>query len=380
MTMWKKSTKSYVGLWGIVLLLNVLFWNSVFFSDFYVANIFPIWEETYGRVTGLFPFSVGEWMILLGVGILVLCVPCGILACVSQGILWKKLSRGYLHFVAWVILVLAYIMTLNCFSLYHTSPIENSIELAGEEVLTEETMVYVWNQVAAGANELSALVSRDEDGYLWYPEEKPMLEKQAVKEMQKLGDRYERLSGYFPHPKRLFFSDFMCQQYMAGYYFPFSLEANINDVMYVTNKPAAMCHELSHLKGYIRENEANFLSFLACVESDNVLFRYSGYLSVLNYCAREINQLAKEDPSIVDRYEFVKVSKQVQADNIFVLQEDWNRIEEKAIVSTETVDKVSDTFIDTSLKLNGVKEGSHVYSRVVELLMKYYGKELQKKK
>lgn len=35
------------------------------FSDFYVDNIFPLWVETYGRITGSFPFSVGEWMLYL---------------------------------------------------------------------------------------------------------------------------------------------------------------------------------------------------------------------------------------------------------------------------------------------------------------------------
>ena len=42
----------------------------------------------------------------------------------------------------------------------------------------------------------------------------------------------------------MFFSDFMCQMYMCGYYFPFSMEANYNDVMSIMKKPATMCHEL----------------------------------------------------------------------------------------------------------------------------------------
>lgn len=78
---------------------------------------------------------------------------------------------------------------------------------------------------------------------------------------------------------------------MLGYYFPFSMEANYNKVAYVTNLPVTMCHELAHLKGYIQEDEANFIGFLACISSDDLLFQYSGYLSVLNYVNNDFMKL-----------------------------------------------------------------------------------------
>ena len=55
------------GLILAALLLNITgrVWQG--FSDFYVNHVFPIWVETYGRVTGLFSFSVGEWMLYLAV-------------------------------------------------------------------------------------------------------------------------------------------------------------------------------------------------------------------------------------------------------------------------------------------------------------------------
>ena len=137
-----------------------------------------------------------------------------------------------------------------------------------------------------------------------------------------------------------------------------------------------MCHELAHLKGYISEDEASFLGFLACVNSEDTLFQYSGYLSVLGYFAMESNELGASDPSIADRYEIIQVTKQVREDRIFLLPEDKERIEQEAILPSEKVDKISDTFVDTSLKLNGVKQGSQVYAEVVKLLVRYYAKNL----
>ena len=60
----KKSLVVYISIVVVLLLLQVIAWNSRSFSDAYIAYIFPIWVNTYGRITGSFPFSVGEWMIV----------------------------------------------------------------------------------------------------------------------------------------------------------------------------------------------------------------------------------------------------------------------------------------------------------------------------
>ena len=130
---------------------------------------------------------------------------------------------------------------------------------------------------------------------------------------------------------------------MLGYYFPFSMEANYNKVAYVTNLPVTICHELAHLKGYIQEDEANFIGFLACISSDDLLFQYSGYLSVLNYVNNDFYEAVGED---YERYMAeVQIDRQVYEDAVFV---------------------------ETSLKLNGVDDGMVAYSRVVGLLLQWY--------
>ena len=134
------------------------------------------------------------------------------------------------------------------------------------------------------ANALSVTFDRDEKGYLIYTSP---LKEEAKAQMRKLGEKFDVLSGDYPDPKGLAMSGFYSQQYIMGYYFPFSMEANYNRQMYLTNIPVTMCHELSHLKGFIRGDEANFIGYLACVDSDDPLFRYSGYLSVLGYLDRD---------------------------------------------------------------------------------------------
>lgn len=375
----KKEWIIYIGIVIVTVLVNVIAWNSTAFCDAYIAYIFPLWVNTYGRFTGMFPFSVGEWMLVAAVMVVAVAIVVGILW--TKHSFWKRAAENYYHFLAWLVLVVCVIMTLNCFILYHASAFSEKYFEEDTREYTIEDVLRIYNYVAAQCNELSGKVVRDGEGTIIYSGvnqagEPVDMKDKAIEVMQHLGKTYPQLDGYYPRPKAMMFSDFMCQQYMCGYYFPFSMEANYNDVMYIMNKPATMCHELAHLRGYIFEDEANFISFLACVESDDVTFQYAGYLSVLNYLINDLYKAAQTSPVAYDAAVTartpVSVADIVQQDNVFVTESEWERINGKALLDTETVEEMSDTFTDTTLKLNGVEDGIVSYSRVVRLLLQYY--------
>lgn len=342
------------------------------FTDFYVEHIFPIWVATYGRLTGLFSFSLGEWMLYLGVMMLFL-LAAG--AAVYGGFRkklpnkWKCIYRKYALFVYWVFGIVCVIMTLNCFLLYQSSPINVRYKIGGEkgQEYGVSQIALLRDYVVEQANELSTVFERDERGYLIYP---MSFEDEAKAQMQKLGEKFPVLSGYYPNPKGLAISGFYSQQYIMGYYFPFSMEANYNQQMYITNIPVTMCHELSHLKGFIREDEANFIGYLACVDSEDPLFRYSAYLSVIGYLDRDFFRAAGEDSEVYLSHPVI--NDLVLEDRKFLTQETWESVEEKAVLKTETVKQATDIFLDTTLTLNGVEDGRISYSRVVDLLLQYY--------
>ena len=70
---------------------------------------------------------------------------------------------------------------------------------------------------------------------------------------------------------------------ITGIFVPFTFEANVNVDVPDYSQPATMCHELSHLRGYMREDEANFIAYLACRNSENVEFQYSGAMLAFVY-------------------------------------------------------------------------------------------------
>lgn len=354
------------------MLFNLLARGSKDFSEFYVNHIFPLWVETYGRLTGLFPFSVGEWMLYLAVCLVALLALAGLITLAGRRKLspgWKGACRSYALFLYWVFGIVCVIMTLNCFLLYQAPSLPERFPIggaSGREYGVEELAI-VRDYVVEQANELSVCFERDEKGYIVYDMD---MESEAITRMKELEEVIPNLKGYYPRPKKLFCSGFYSQQYIMGYYFPFSMEANYNPQMYQVNMPATMCHELSHLKGFILEDEANFIGYLAAAGSEDLLFRYSAMLSVIGYLDRDLKKAVGKDSQ--EYLSHVRISELTDSDRLFLTREAWQQVEEKAILDTETVSQAADTFLNTTLTLNGVSDGTVSYSRVVKLLLWYY--------
>lgn len=354
---------------GIIIFISVLNFMSVYikgFADIYRKYVFVHISSIFSRITNIFRYSVGEVMITMGVFIVLMGLIIFIAGFMKYKWL-KSLRRIYFKIVVYILIFIYATETLNCFVLYHTTTIENTlykdIDLSSD-ISDGERLINVYNTVVDNINKLSSKMKRDSDGDLI----KNYSYNECKAALRNISDRFTCLSGYYPSPKEIYYSDIMTQQYLAGIYFPFSMEANYNKLMYISNMPSTICHELSHLKGYIRENEANYLSFVACIESDNEFLQYSGYLSVFYYLLDDIETYATEE----EKTNMHKIDKRAYDDTIFVKEEVFNEIEEKSFVSTDTLSDATDKFIDSNLKINGVSSGMDNYNEVVRLLIFYY--------
>lgn len=353
-------------------LLNIAGWLSNAFCNWYVTYVFPLWVETYGRITGMLSFSIGEWMLYLAVLAVALFVVLTLLRFLSgkrAAKCFQQFYRSYAMTMLWIFSAACMIMTLNCLLLYHVSPMNERYKIGSGEnrEYGVEEITQLRDYIVECANELAPGFKRDENGYLLY---EGNMKEEARSQMKRLGETYRNLRGYYPRPKAFYASDFFSQQYIMGYYFPFSMEANYNDRMYVSNMPVTMCHELSHLKGFILEDEANFIGYLACVGSEDPFFNYSAYLSVVSYLDRDFYKAIGKDSRTYFSHPII--SEQVMADKKFLTEEEWEEVEETAILDTEVVKKASDAFLESNLTMNGVADGKISYSRVVDLLLQYY--------
>lgn len=99
------------------------------------------------------------------------------------------------------------------------------------------------------------------------------------------GDAYDPLYGEFPflHQPVADVKPFACSNALSvlrftGFYFPYTGEANVNMDSPVAYFPATVCHEMAHQRGITAEEECNFVGILAAIRSDDVRYRYSGWL------------------------------------------------------------------------------------------------------
>jgi len=353
-----------VGTILLMVLLNVIARLSTGFSDFYVMHIFPVLSTPFAFISGIFPFSVGEVMIVLLLLLIVLGIPALIILLIV-----KKNKRRFIGGIAaltalWIFTYACVTETLNCFIMYQCTPF--SERYLSHKEHTRSELIALYGILIEKSNEIALQVPRDEKGRFYITCD---VDKEARTAMERAAKDYPQLSGYYPKPKKISFSYFMSQMGLSGIYFPFSMEANYNGDMVRTNLPDTVCHEYAHLKGIMQEDEANFIGFIASIGSNNAEFQYSGYLSALEYVH---NTIYRND--ITGGYSLTDdISDEVRADWFRFLPDDyWEKNKKKKIIATETVSTVTETALDTNIKMNGREEGTESYSHVVNLLLDYY--------
>lgn len=353
---------------AVMILLNVIAVFSMKFADFYVMNIFPYISDIFSFISGIFPFSFGEVLIILGIILVLVGVPLFVILMVFGKSFRRKTCGIYSSAVLWILAFIMTTETLNCFIMYRCTPFSERYFTTSQEH-TESELTELYGILIEECNSLSQEVQRDENGMFVLTADVDTCAKEAMK---KAAEVYPQLKGYYPDAKPIKSSYFMSQSGLLGIYFPFTLEANYNNDMYKVNLPNTVCHEYAHLKGIIQEDEAGFIAFIASTASENADFRYSGYLDALEYVHNEVYNSNVEEAFALSE----TILPEVKNDWFrFVPTEYWEKNEEKEIISTETVDAVSDIATDTTLKINGVEDGIKSYSRIVNLLLDYYFSE-----
>ena len=121
--------------------------------------------------------------------------------------------------------------------------------------------------------------------------------------------------------------------------------------------PSVVLHELAHLKGIAREEEASFMAYLASRSSEDPGVRYSATMMAL---FNTTNQLAKLDlQSARDVRTFYSDGMRLDVTNY---REYWNSY-------SGAIQDRADEFNDLYLKSNGQSEGIESYGNMVSFLL-----------
>jgi len=146
----------------------------------------------------------------------------------------------------------------------------------------------------------------------------------------------------------------------SGYYNPFTGESQINSKIVKSYMPFTACHELAHQIGYAAEQEANFLGYLACINSKDLFVQYSGYLVALSYCISNLKKVDKAEYQILVNKINKGVLKNYKENYAF-----WKAHQNP---STKIFENIYDGFLKANKQARGIKS----YYGIVKLITAYH--------
>ncbi len=316
-------------------------------------------RQGLARVCSVFPFSVAELLCTLAV----LAVPAWLVWTAASVARRKPRLPVFLRRLCLLLTVVLILYLLLCLLLGASYRGESFQDRSGLQTRPEtaETLAAVTALFARRLGETADTVERNENGEFSVPLDAIFGEAASV---------YRGAERLFPFlalrdvtPKRAFYSRLMSWFNYTGFYFPYTGEATVNVDTPPALIPATIAHEMAHQRGVASEQEANFVAVLACLESKNDAYAYSGALMAFIHLG---NALYEEAPDAYLEL-YARLPEGVKTD-ILRNNEYWAKYKTKAA-------EVSNRVYDSMLKGYGQELGVKSYGACVDLLIAYYGQE-----
>lgn len=332
------------------------------FADWYCERVYKPAAGVLGSVTGAFPLSLMEIGIAAAVlMIIILSIAAARRAHCGEATVLKAFGAVLKKILA-AASVVFFLFAVFCGTNYYRTSFADTIGLKVEKSSVDE-LYALCGDLLEHANSLSTELEHDEHGVTVYPESDFAMAKSAAENYRLLYEKYPFLSmggDTLSTPKPVLCSFFMSKTLIAGVYSPYTLEANVCREGPDFLRGFTMMHEQTHLRGFMNEAEANFVAFLACENSPDRYFEYSGYCHAL---LNAMNALYSAD---YDRWAELRTrySESLAADM---------RAQNAYVSANESpVSDVSDAVNDAYLKLNSQTDGVRSYGMVVDLLLAYW--------
>lgn len=340
----------------IALIVYLVSRSSVSFAEFYSRTISQWIRAAIGTLTGWFPFSLGETLLYS-------LIPLAVGYFIFTMRRMKKDERLYWKCVLPLIAIIFNILSLYVLGFGVCNfrySLDKNLGLERNKVSAEE--------LAMTSDLLSIQISSIIDEIKFIEEDASVMPYDYFELSRRLDDAFSKyaseqdyISHFYAKPKVIALSELMTYTHISGVYSFFTGEANVNVNYPDFVLPYTMAHEMSHQRGIAREDEANFVAFLVCMESEDPYIQYSALLNMQEYV---LSALAKADKELYAekyyglpdevRYELISYSK-------------FFKKYEKS-VAAQVTDKVNDKF----LQANGQQNGTKSYGMVVDLTVALY--------
>lgn len=353
-------------LFPLSLLLIFLARRSSFFAEqVYSLHIYKWLSQLISLITGLIPISLAELLILI-LPILLILLLTKFIIHLKKDKQNRKINalKGLINILCALSIGIFSFIILGGLNYYrYTFSYYSNLEIDKYSV---EELYGLTKQLAGQANELRFQISSVDDNDVFdLSISNYKLAKEANKAMKSLSKEYPVFSGHYAPPKPVLLSEFLSRAEITGIFIPFTMEANVNVHVPDYVIPYTMLHEMAHQRGFMREDEANYIAYIAGMSSDNIEIMYSSTMLALISSA---NALYGQDKDLY--FEIRDMYLDGIVNDIRANTDYWVKYED-TVVST-----ISNKINDTYLKANAQEDGVKSYGRMIDLLLARYRAEL----
>lgn len=389
---------------GLCIILGITSRLSVGFSEWYAVTVYPLIVGTVGRLFGgWFPVSFAEISLIFlihvpGAMILALVMRLHPNKGKRKAILIETGKSWGIHLSCFISTLLL-IFILNCGINYNRELLLNDEKYGfGENysfTMNSDYYVKEWLVFLTALDEFHSLdllenIQTDENGVFVLTGDLDVTAPAAIRNLSAYDKRFKT---YSPRPKPVLVSGLMTMARILGIYSPFTVEANYNNIIPDSEKPITVLHELAHVAGFMREEEASFIALLAAKESGDIEFMYTAYLDILTSLSGgitkgELDKLPEyyqdlfyqyagevdwEETEFFDAYQMLP--EQMRTDLSARFSFWWERFNKSNLV-IDAISDISAAANDTYLKIQGQEDGVASYGRVTDLVIAYYMTEI----
>ena len=241
---------------------------------------------------------------------------------------------------------------------YNSESVASRMELESV-TLDADSLSYTLRTLVRDVNLYAERVSRDEFGVAVMERDLSELSHLICESYDRLADRYGFYDGFSSSVRGVDALHIMSRLGLTGIYTYYTGQANVNTDYPDYDIAFTSAHELAHQRGIMPENQANFMAYLICSESDDAFLNYSAALNMLEYVG---SALYKTDPALYN--EVISGLSSLAYADMRASRTVYNEFGGGILSDISTM--VNDIF----LKSNGTP-GTVSYSMVTELAVAY---------
>ncbi|MEX2594091.1 MAG: DUF3810 domain-containing protein [Anditalea sp.] len=257
--------------------------------------------------------------------------------------------RSLINFIGMIVFFFLVFWGFN----YQRIPISQQLALQPRNLNQEELLQEIWLTKSI-LSQLRLTITQDTSAIeevIPYPELEDMVRGEIKANLSLLGLNF---TGH-PRTKEFYPPGFLRKLGILGIYFPFTGESYIDPTLHPLEKPFTIAHEMAHSYGIANEGEANFIGWVICANSENVLLQYSGQLRLFRYQLNDLYWINRE----FYHHLLATIDTGIKNDMASIIK---NRQEIKPI-SLELSRMSNDLF----LKTQGVEAGVKSYAQLTRL-------------